>query len=78
MEVFSIEKTRDYTGMSSHHLHSAGLSLKSKRPLSIGCGTAQGRIRNNTTCVRKTKKYLLASLYKAPAAIGSSIAREAA
>ena len=31
MAVFRIEKTRDYTVMSNHHLRNAGLSLKSKR-----------------------------------------------
>ena len=30
MAVFRIEKTRDYTVMSNHHLRNAGLSLKSK------------------------------------------------
>ena len=35
MAVFRIEKTRDYTVMSNHHLRNAGLSLKSKGPLSM-------------------------------------------
>ena len=35
MAVFRIEKTRDYTVMSNHHLRNAGLSLKSKRLLSM-------------------------------------------
>ena len=35
MAVFRIEKTRDYTVMSNHHLRNAGLSLKSKGLLSI-------------------------------------------
>ena len=30
MAVFRIEKTRDYTVMSNHHLRDTGLSLKSK------------------------------------------------
>ena len=30
MVVFRIEKTRNYTVMSTHHLRNAGLSLKSK------------------------------------------------
>ena len=30
MAVFRIEKTRDYTVLSNHHLRNAGLSLKSK------------------------------------------------
>ena len=29
MTVFCIEKIRDYTVMSNHHLRNAGLSLKS-------------------------------------------------
>ena len=36
MAVFRIEKTRDYTVMSNHHLRNAGLSLKSKGLLSMG------------------------------------------
>ena len=35
MAVFRIEKTRDYTVMSNHHLRNAGLSLKTKRLLSM-------------------------------------------
>ena len=35
MAVFRIEKTRDYTAMSNHHLRNAGLSLKSKGLLSM-------------------------------------------
>ena len=35
MAVFRIEKTRDYTVMSNHHLRNAGLSLKSKGMLSL-------------------------------------------
>ena len=35
MEVFRIEKTRDYTVMSNHHLRNAELSLKSKGLLSM-------------------------------------------
>ena len=35
MAIFRIEKTRDYTVMSNHHLRNAGLSLKSKRLLSM-------------------------------------------
>ena len=34
MAVFRIEKTRDYTVMSNHHLRNVGLSLKSKGLLS--------------------------------------------
>ena len=30
MAIFRIEKIRDYTVMSNHHLRNAGLSLKSK------------------------------------------------
>ena len=35
MAVFRIEKTRDYTVMSNHHLRDTGLSLKSKGLLSM-------------------------------------------
>ena len=35
MAVFRIEKTRDYTVMSNHHLRNTGLSLKSKVLLSM-------------------------------------------
>ena len=35
MAVFRIEKTRDYTVMSNHHLRNAGLSIKSKGLLSM-------------------------------------------
>ena len=35
MAIFRIEKTHDYTVMSNHHLRNAGLSLKSKRLLSM-------------------------------------------
>ena len=35
MALFRIEKTRDYTVMSNHHLRNAGLSLKSKGLLSM-------------------------------------------
>ena len=35
MAVFRIEKTRDYTVMSNHHLRNEGLSLKSKGLLSM-------------------------------------------
>ena len=35
MAVFRIEKTRDYTVMSNHHLRNAGLSLKAKGLLSM-------------------------------------------
>lgn len=31
MAIFRIEKTRDYTVMSNHHLRNVGLSLKSNR-----------------------------------------------
>ena len=35
MAVFRIEKTRDYTVMSNHHLRNTELSLKSKGLLSM-------------------------------------------
>ncbi len=35
MAVFRIEKTRNHTVMSNHHLRNAGLSMKSKWLLSM-------------------------------------------
>ena len=35
MAVFRIEKTRDYTVMSNHHLRNAGLSLNNANNLSV-------------------------------------------
>ena len=35
MAVFRIEKTRDYTVMSNHHLRNTALSLKAKGLLSL-------------------------------------------
>ena len=35
MAVFRIERTRDYTVMSNHHLRNANLSLKAKGLLDI-------------------------------------------
>ena len=35
MAVFRIEKTRDYTVMSNHHLRNTNLSLKAKGLLSL-------------------------------------------
>lgn len=35
MAVFRIEKTRDYTVMSNHHLRDKSLSLKAKGLLSL-------------------------------------------
>ena len=34
MAVFRIERTRDYTVMSNHHLRNHELSLKAKGPVS--------------------------------------------
>ena len=38
MAVFRIEKTRDYTVMSNHHLRDMSLSLKAKGLLSLMLG----------------------------------------
>ena len=51
MAVFRIEKTRDYTVMSNHHLKDRTLTLKSKGLLSMmlslhhqrACGDLSGR-----------------------------------
>ena len=36
MAIFRIERTRDYTVMSNHHLRNGKLSLKAKGLLSLG------------------------------------------
>ena len=40
MAVFRIERTRDYTVMSNHHLKDTALSLKAKGLLSMIVGVA--------------------------------------
>ena len=45
MAVFRIERTRDYTVMSNHHLRNANLSLKAKTAMS----RCRRSIRKNTT-----------------------------
>ena len=61
MAVFRIDKTRDYTVMSNHHLRNTELSLKAKGLLSLmlslpeklglhnkrTCGNLQGRNRQH-------------------------------
>lgn len=42
MAVFRIEKTRDYTVMSNHHLRNTGLSLKAKGLLSLMLSLPEG------------------------------------
>ncbi len=42
MAVFSIEKTRDYTVMSNHHLRNRSLSLKAKGLLSLMLSLPEG------------------------------------
>lgn len=43
MAVFRIEKTRDYTVMSNHHLRNTALSLKAKGLLSLMLSLPEGR-----------------------------------
>ena len=58
MAVFRIEKTRDYTVMSNHHLRDTGLSLKSKGLLSMmlslpeNWNTPPGALRRSARRVR--------------------------
>ena len=42
MAVFRIEKTRDYTVMSNHHLRNTELSLKAKGLLSLMLSLPEG------------------------------------
>ena len=42
MAVYRIEKTRDYTVMSNHHLYNAELPLKSKGLLSMTLSLLDG------------------------------------
>ena len=42
MAVFRIEKTRDYTVMSNHHLRNTALSLKAKGLLSLMLSLPEG------------------------------------
>ena len=65
MAVFRIEKTRDYTVMSNHHLRDKSLSLKAKGLLSLMLSlpeewdyTTKGLARickDGVDCVRRAK-----------------------
>lgn len=72
MAVFRIEKKRDYTVMSTHHLHNAVLSLKSKGLLSVmlsllenlnrtnrGLATIPGEVRVNSYFIVNTFVHIL-------------------
>ena len=54
MAVFRIERTRDYTVMSNHHLRNANLSLKAKGLLSMMLSLPEDW---NYTCLLYTSKY---------------------
>ena len=47
MAVFRIEKTRDYTVMSNHHLRDKSLSLKAKGLLSLRRRRRSAPVRRN-------------------------------
>ena len=53
MAVFRIERTRDYTVMSNHHLRNANLSLKAKGLLSMMLSLPEDW--NYTICKREMK-----------------------
>ena len=49
MAVFRIEKTRDYTVMSNHHLRNTNLSLKAKGLLSLNLHFGYQNAKKNAT-----------------------------
>ena len=63
MAVFRIEKTRDYTVMSNHHLRDKSLSLKEKGLLSLMLSLPEepeqgnpARLNTNRSSKEKSKK----------------------
>lgn len=65
MAVFRIEKTRDYTVMSNHHLRDKSLSLKEKGLLSLMLSLPEepeqgnpAQLNTNRSSKEKSKKYL--------------------
>lgn len=66
MAVFRIEKTRDYTVMSNHHLRDRSLSLKAKGLLSLMLFLPEepeqgnpARLNTNRSSKEKSKKFYL-------------------
>ena len=57
MAVFRIERTRDYTVMSNHHLRNANLSLKAKGLLSMMLSLPEEKdiLKLVTTLIANTK-----------------------
>ena len=73
MAVFRIEKTRDYTVMSNHHLRDKSLSLKAKGLLSLMLSlpeewdyTTKGLARICKGCVHPCKQSFRAVLIACP------------
>ena len=54
MAVFRIEKTRDYTVMSNHHLRNTALSLKAKGLLSLMLSLPEGWDYSQTPALPQT------------------------
>ena len=72
MAVFRIEKTRDYTVMSNHHLKNKNLTLKAKGLMSLLLSlpddwvhTLAGLAQISVEGVGNIKNYLLTTLYNA-------------
>ena len=64
MAVFRIEKTRDYTVMSNHHLRDRSLSLKAKGLLSLMLSLPEepkqgnpAQLNTNRSSKEKSKKF---------------------
>ena len=69
MAVFRIERTRDYTVMSNHHLRDKALSLKSKGLLSMMLSLPEDwnyekEAVNSNWSVRELKRQIDSSLYE--------------
>ena len=71
MAVFRIEKTRDYTVMSNHHLRDRSLSLKAKGLLSLMLFLPEepeqgnpARLNTNRSSKEKSKKFYRVQKYQ--------------
>ena len=51
MAVFRVEKTRDYTVMSNHHLRNTDLSLKAKAYYPLSFFTGELGLYDQGTCL---------------------------
>ena len=57
MAVFRIERTKDYTVMSNHHLRNHELSLKAKGLLSMMLSLAGMFLAMTVPCIHRWKTY---------------------